>query len=265
MSQLVVSDLYIHPVKSLAAVALASSTLDGFGLHHDRRWMLVDDNGIFVTQRFFPSMCLITALTENKRLILKARGMPDIVVSESDYGDTTTVTVWHDQCQAVDCGQDVASWLSAFLKKNCRLVYFPDKEIRQVDLAYADKGDKTGFSDGFPLLLISQSSLHDLNSRLSAAVEMQRFRPNIVVSGCEAYAEDEWKRIAIGDITYRIVKPCSRCSIPSINPLTAARETEPLKTLRTYRMRDNKVYFGQNVIADNIGQINTGMAVEVLE
>ncbi|MDH5516453.1 MAG: MOSC domain-containing protein [Gammaproteobacteria bacterium] len=264
MSGLSVSELYIHPVKSLASLPVDSAMVDQFGLTNDRRWMLVDTDGVFITQRFIPSMCLITALIEHNRLRLTAANMPAIYIDEKDHGAVTMVTVWNDRCQALDCGDAVADWLSRFLKKDCRLVYFPQHEVRQVDLDYAKAGDKTGFSDGFPLLLISQASLDDLNSRLTHAVAMPRFRPNIVISGCEAFAEDQWQAIRIGDLTYRLVKPCSRCSIPGINPLTAQRETELLQTLRSYRMKDNKVYFGQNVIADNIGLIKKGMAVELI-
>jgi hypothetical protein len=175
------------------------------------------------------------------------------------------VTVWDDKCQAFDAGEDAAAWLSRYLLTKCRLVYFPDNEFRQVDLNYANKGEKTAFSDGFPLLLISQASLDDLNSRLVLHVAMNRFRPNIVVNGCLPFAEDLWKIIRIGNVTYRLVKPCSRCVIPSINIETAEREEEPIKTLAHYRKRDNKIFFGQNVIADVTGDIKVGMKVEVIE
>lgn len=265
MSSLIVSELYIHPVKSLASVMLDSAWVDEFGLQYDRRWMLVDKQGVFITQRFVPQMCLISAQLNENELWLSAHNMPEISVTETDWQGECRVTVWQDQCRAIDCGDAAANWLSQFLKTDCRLVFFPDDEIRQVDMNYAKAGDKTGFSDGFPLLLIGQASLDDLNKRLEPPVAMQRFRPNLVISGSDAYAEDDWKKIQIGQMTFRVVKPCSRCSIPSINPHTAVREAEPVKTLRSYRLRDNKVYFGQNVIADSTGVIEKGMQVKVLE
>ena len=174
------------------------------------------------------------------------------------------VTIWNDQCSAIDCGDEAAKWISQFLDTPSRIVFFPDTEVRQVDPDYANLGDKTAFSDGFPLLLISQASLDDLNSRLQQPVTMTQFRPNIVISGCEAFAEDKWKKIKIGDIEYRIVKPCSRCIIPSINIETAKPAAEPLKTLASYRKQGNKVYFGQNIIAENEGSIEIGMPVTII-
>ena len=158
-----------------------------------------------------------------------------------------------------------SNWFSSFLNTPARLVYFPDDEQRQVDLDYAQAGDVTAFSDGFPYLLISQASLDDLNSRLQAPVEMNRFRTNLVVTGNKAFAEDQWKRMRIGNIEFELVKPCSRCTIPSIDPLTAAKTAEPVKTLASYRLRENKIFFGQNLIARGSGLLELGMPVEILE
>ena len=259
-----ISELYIHPLKSAASISLEEVLLDEFGLQHDRRWMLVDDKGNFLSQRQLPEMCLIGAEVMETSLKLTAPGMPD-VDAFTDESSISEVTVWGDKCNAHDCGEDAAEWLSYFLNTACRLVYFPDDEKRQVDLEYAQQGDRTGFSDGFPLLLISQASLGDLNGRLGSPVSMTRFRPNIVVSGAEAFAEDSWKEIKVGGVTMRVVKPCSRCSIPSVDPLTGKRSAEPVKTLREYRLRDSKVYFGQNVIADGTGMLELGMPVEIIK
>lgn len=257
------SELYIHPLKSAAGIKQETATLDKLGLENDRRWMLVDEKDMFLSQRQMPQMCLIKATAKGNILSLK---IPDGSTLDTDCsaGAVRQVTIWGEQCRSIDCGDEVAEWLSDFLKQSCRLVYFPPNEIRQVDMQYARPGDKTGFSDGFPLLLISQASLDDLNSRLAEPVSMNRFRPNLVVAGVEAFAEDSWSKIKIGDITMRVVKPCSRCSIPSVNPATGQRSAEPIKTLRDYRLRDHKVYFGQNVIADNEGVIEVGMNVEIL-
>ena len=154
---------------------------------------------------------------------------------------------------------------SDFLQLDCRLVYLPDDQVRQVDPKYANPGEQVGFADGFPFLLISQASLDDLNARLDNPVPMQRFRPNLVVDGCSAYAEDAWRRIRIGDIEFRVAKPCSRCIIPTIDPLTATRADEPLRTLMGYRRWDNNVWFGQNLLHDTPGVLAEGMQVEVLE
>ncbi len=265
MAKLKVSELAIYPVKSFAQVLLNSAFVDRFGLSQDRRWMVVGENGKFVTQRQYPKMCLVQQVLTEHGIQLSVAGVPDLMVSEPPESMSREVTVWGDHCSALDSGDEVANWISRFIGITCRLVFFPENEFRQVDLAYAQAGDQTAFSDGFPLLLISQASLDDLNKRLELPIEMARFRPNLVVSGCDAFAEDGWKRLRIGTVTFRVVKPCSRCVIPCINPLTGKRGKEPLQTLSQYRRRDNEVFFGQNVIAESTGQIDVGMAVSILE
>lgn len=269
MSQLNVSGLSIYPVKSCAGIALSSSKVEAFGLSYDRRWMVVDEKRVMLTQRKLAKMCLIQTELVDEQLLLKHGSMPDLVVLQPDTGVKSLVKVWADECLAYDTGDEPANWLSQVLGVDCRLVYFPDDEIRQVDLNFASKNDKTAFSDGFPLLLISQASLDDLNSRLDHPISMDRFRPNIVVQGCKPYAEDSWKIIRIGNILFRLVKPCSRCVIPSINTETAERETEPTKTLISYRQRGRKIFFGQNVIAEInnkvSSEIKVGMPVEIIE
>jgi uncharacterized protein YcbX len=269
MSDVIVSGLAIYPVKSLRQVPVQTSTIDLCGLQHDRRWMVVDANGRMLTQRKISRMCLIQPALDEQSLSLQAPDMQDLQVSREPGELECNVTVWKDSCTARDCGDEAARWLSDFLKVECRLVYFPDDEVRKPDQQYAQEGDRTAFSDGFPVLLISQSSLDDLNSHIPAStngpVPMERFRPNIVVSGCKPYAEDGWRLLKIGELTLRIVKPCSRCVIPSIDIATAERGDEPTRTLLKYRKRDNKVYFGQNAVIGGEGEISKGMAIEVLE
>lgn len=265
MHDIKVSGLTIYPVKSLAHIELNSSLIDSFGLSNDRRWMLIDQQNRYITQRQHARMCLIKTTLDAEQLTLNAPGMPDIVITIPSNPVLRQVTVWNDQCSASDCGNDAADWLSQFLGINCRLVYFPDNEVRIVDQNFAQAGDTTAFSDGFPILLISQASLDDLNSRLDSPVPMARFRPNIVVSGCTPFAEDSWKKIRIGDLTFRLVKPCSRCIIPTINIDNAEMSPEPIRTLSTYRKRNNKVFFGQNVIADGTGTVSLNMPVKILE
>ncbi len=259
-----VSELYIYPVKSCRGIPLQRAEVEAFGLAHDRRWMLIDNEGVMLTQRKHARMCLIQPEITETGLRLHAEGMPALEVNYPDRANTVKARVWHDDVQALDAGEAAAKWFSDFLDTACRLVYFPQDEVRQVDLDYARPGERTAFSDGFPLLLISQASLDNLNQRLDSAVTIQRFRPNLVVSGCEAHAEDSWKQLRIGGIDFRVVKPCSRCVIPSINIETAQREEQPLKALTEYRRRDGKIYFGQNVIAESTGVIETGMPVEVI-
>ena len=265
MSDVTVSELAIYPVKSLRQVPVQSSSIDMGGLKHDRRWMVVDAEGRMLTQRKISRMCLVQPVLNERVLSLQAPDMQDLQVNREARKSECNVTVWKDSCSARDCGDEAAHWLSQFLQVECRLVYFPDDEVRKVDQNYAQEEDRTAFSDGFPILLISQASLDDLNSRMDEDIPIARFRPNIVVSGCEPFAEDGWKRLKIGDLVLRVVKPCSRCIIPSIDIATAERGEEPTRTLLKYRKRENKIYFGQNAIIDGCGEISEGMAVEVLE
>ncbi len=265
MSSLRISELAIYPVKSLAQVAVQRARLEAFGLQYDRRWMVVDRAGRFITQRQQARMCLVQCAVDNDALTLSAPDMPALTVATGNSPHTCTVDVWKDRCRAQDCGDEAAQWLSRFLAVDCRLVYFPDDEVRAVDPAYARAGNRTAFSDGFPLLLITQASLDDLNGRLPTPVSMRRFRPNLVITGSTAFAEDSWRRLRIGDITLHVVKPCSRCVIPNIDPVSGERGGEPLRTLTGFRRRDNKVFFGQNLVADGEGMLEVGMPVEVLE
>jgi uncharacterized protein YcbX len=193
--------------------------------------------------------------------------MDDFTVPKLDEDSPKRqVTAWEDQVNAVICGQAADEWVSQAIGERCHLVYFADDEVRQCDLTYAQQGDRTGFADGFALLLISEASLQDLNARLDASVEMRRFRPNLVVKGCEPYAEDSWNRIQMGNMTFRVVKPCSRCVITTVDPDTGIKSgKDPLRTLTSYRRQGNGIMFGQNVIQDGEGTLELGMAVTILD
>ena len=261
-----VSGLHLYPVKSLRGISPNRWSLDHLGLANDRRWMLVDADGRFVTQRRNPRLCLIDTALEGQAIILGTAEFPTLhVVPPGTDAPVVEVQVWADRVAARDAGDRAADWLSGFLGKPVRLVYFPPDALRGVDPAYAERGDRTAFSDGFPLLLISEASLRDLNGRLDEPLPMRRFRPNLVVGGTEPYAEDGWRRIRIGRLTLRVVKPCSRCVITTIDPETATTGREPLRTLSQYRRRGNKVYFGQNLIHDGTGLLAVGDEVQVLE
>jgi len=265
MLELTLSGLYRYPVKSLRGEAFDALEVMTRGPDHDREWMLVDENGRFLTQRQQPRMSLIDArVVDGDGLQLRAPGMPDLQVRGAS-ATRLEVTVWSDRVAAAPADPSCDAWFSEFLGIPCRLVRFPEDSQRAVDPAYALVDDEVGFADGFPFLLISQASLDDLNARLRVPVPMRRFRPNLVVSGCDPYAEDGWRRIRIGDISFRVAKPCSRCIIPTIDPQTGERDAEPLRTLMGYRKRDNKVYFGQNLLHDGVGRLAIGMPVEVIE
>jgi uncharacterized protein len=232
--------------------------------------MVVDaQSGRFLTQRLLAPMNRIeTAWQGSEQVLLRAPGMADLPVAvPPQQAELRTVVIWRDSLAVPDAGDAAAAWLSQFLGRACRLVYVPAQLARQVDPAYADAGDRVAFADGFPLLLIGQASLDDLSARVGRPLEMLRFRPNVVVAGTAAYAEDEWRRIRIGDLEFRVAKGCSRCIMTTLDPQTGERsaDREPLTTLQQYRAREGQVYFGQNLIACGEGQLSLGMPVEVLE
>lgn len=261
------SQIWRYPVKSLRGNQLESTAVDARGIQFDRHWMLVDRQGVFLSQRQLPRMILVKTQVEDQALCLSAPGMQDLMIPvASDGADTVPVKVWRDECRAQTVDAQADGWLSKFLGRDCRLVSLPSGSVRQVDQDYARLEDQVGFADGFPFLLISQASLDDLNQRLPTPLSMERFRPNLVISGCDAYAEDTWQRIKIGELIFRVAKPCSRCVIPTIDPETGRRRgDEPLKTLLQYRKQGNKVMFGQNLLHDGIGSLNQGMRVEILD
>ncbi len=265
MAGLILSALYRYPVKSFGGEQFESLDVDARGFAFDRHWMVVDARGRFLTQREQPRMSLIKARVDEEGLLwLRASGYPEVAACRQG-GDRIEVVVWGDKVKAATAGAETDAWLSDFLSVPCRLVAMPDDVVRPVDAAFADPADQVGFADGFPFLLISQASLDDLNARLDQPVPMLRFRPNLVVEGCEPYGEDDWRRIRIGELIFRVAKPCARCIIPTIDPATAQRGKEPLRTLMGYRRRGNQVFFGQNLIHDRSGRLELGMAVEVLE
>jgi len=264
MTSIQLSGLYIYPIKSAGGIALSTVQVSDRGLQYDRRWMLVDEKGKFLTQRQFPRMALIQVRLGENELVVEAPHQPSLSIPldyESDH--RLPVQIWNDICQAMPLEQEFSQWFSKFLHISCQLVYMPEDSIRPINPNYADPSKPVSFADGFPFLLISQASLQDLNQRLEQPVPMNRFRPNLVVSGCEAYAEDSWRQIRIGSIPFRVVKPCSRCTITTVDQSQGIRGKEPLATLAHYRLRNGQIFFGQNVIQEQLGTLRVGDEVEI--
>lgn len=260
------SQIYIYPVKSLSGIAVSQWPVDKNGLQYDRKWMLIDEQNQFLSQRRLARMALIKTRIQHDKLILSAPGQQDISLDlHPTDGEAITVSIWHDQCLARTVGSEVDDWLSRFLQTECRLVYFPDDQQRIVDQRFAHPADQTAFSDGFPFLIVSENSLNALNQALETPVSMQCFRPNLVISDCASYAEDSWRQLKINDIDFRLPKPCSRCAVPGIDPETAISSKEPLTTLSRLRKWENKIYFGQNALHDNTGTLTIGDLVQILE
>jgi uncharacterized protein len=265
MKQIKIGGLYIYPIKSCRGISLQSAIVNGKGLQYDRYWMLVDEDGFYVTQRKFPKMALIKTAINPGVLLISAVGMSDIQIGlKETSGESLSVKVWDDSCDALVVNPAADEWFSGFLDKNVRLVFIQEKFVRPVDPRYAVGPFSTAFTDGFPILLISQASLDDLNSRLETPILMDRFRPNIVVSDASPFEEDSWKSINAGDIRMDIVKPCARCVITTTDQQTAQRYREPLAALAKYRTQNNKVMFGQNVIHQNKGKIKVGDVISII-
>ncbi len=261
-----VTRLFIHPVKSLGGISVPQFSIDRFGPLYDRRWLVVDSQGQFLTQRQHARMALVRTLLEGGRVTLSAPDCEPVQFSAADFagGATRRVQVWRDQCDALSGPPRLDAWLSRFLGVECQLVFMPETSRRAVNTDYAQDGETVGFADGFPLLLASEESLQDLNSRMSLPIGMERFRPNLVVQGGAAFAEDGWTRIRVGSMEFRVVKPCSRCAIPTIDPQTAQKQPEVFKTLKSYRQREGEVFFGQNLLPVGTGAIRVGDVVEIL-
>ena len=261
------SEINIYPVKSLKGIPLESALVEARGLQHDRRWMLVDGDNRFITQREVPQMATVKIEVNGDGLIASRNGSSITVPAEPATGETAPVQIWNDTVTAEFYPQDFHKWFTDAIGSECRLVSMPDVSKRVLPAEFAVRPDDVvSFADGYPFLVIGEGSLADLNSRLESPVPMTRFRPNFVVAGTSAFEEDSWKRIRIGDVEFHVVKPCARCVLTTVDQVSGAKTgKEPLKTLSEYRNFDGRVLFGQNLIADTVGgTVRVGDRVEVI-
>ncbi|MCY7314356.1 MAG: MOSC N-terminal beta barrel domain-containing protein [Rubrivivax sp.] len=255
-----IAALHVYPIKSCAGVSLQQALLVETGIEFDRAWMLVDPQGEMLTQRELPRMALVQPQFKAGELMLRAPGMLALHLRQDTVEAPTRVRVWGDVVKAYDMGALAAQWFSDFLGRPLRLVRFDPEQQRLADPQWVgDMAAETAFVDGYPLLVISDASLAELNTRLAARgnapVTMQRFRPNLVLAGLQAHDEDHLHEIVIttdgGPVTLRLVKPCSRCAIPNIDPATATASHEPGDTLAGYRAdarMQGAVTFGMNAV-----------------
>lgn len=267
-----ISEINVYPVKSLNGISLNEASVEKRGFRFDRRWMLVDEKNKFITQREFPLMATVKVRIEKDALIVSHRENKTKIAFETEIENLETVKIWSSRCRAKVYEGEINEWFSSVLQTNCRLVFMPEESVRKVNYFYAvHKDDAVSFADGYPFLLIGENSLKDLNRRLEKPVPMNRFRPNLVVSGSEAFAEDAWKKIRVGKTVFHIVKPCGRCVMTTIEQSSGEKQgVEPLKTLAQFRTPKRsvkkKILFGQNLIAENTGEtVKIGDEVEVLE
>lgn len=260
------SGLYLYPIKSTAPLPVQDAQVEPRGLRHDRRWMVVNAEGRFLTGRQLPQLTLVRAQPSDGGLELEAPGMPSLSVAFPPAQVNVPVNVWKSEVEARPAAAEVDEWISTFLQLPARLVHMDDGVSRPMTDKQAQSGDEVSFADAFPLLLISQAALETLNARLAKPVSMLQFRPNLVVDGVAAHAEDGWRRIRIGEVEFDVAKPCVRCVFTTVDPSRGERDPagEPLRTLIGYRRTADGVTFGQNLIPRSYGQIRLGDRLEVL-
>jgi len=256
-----VSGLYIYPIKSLPGISLQQARVTPKGFEHDRRWMLVDESNMFMSQREVAELTQLAVAIEQSGLRITHKTSGDSILVPFDYpatNPTAQVTIWDDVCTAQFISNEVDEWFSKQIGIKCRLVYMPDDSMRIVDQRYAIEESVTSFSDAYPFLLIGQASLNELNNRLDEPLPMDRFRPNIVFTGGEPFEEDLMGRFTIGDISFYGVKLCARCVMTTIDQEKGSKGKEPLKTLASYRLKNNKILFGQNLVHKGDGIVTLG-------
>ncbi|WP_439698010.1 MOSC domain-containing protein [Mucilaginibacter sp. AW1-7] len=260
-----ITELFIYPIKSLAGIPLTSAEVTSRGFKHDRRWMLVDGQNRFLTQREHPQMALIKVNIQSDGLLVSYHANGSIKIPFAyDTRSKHDVVIWDDTCMGVHVSAEFDEWFTTTLGIPCRLIYMPDDSEREVDQRYAQPGMITSFADAYPFLLIGQASLDDLNSRLSEPLPMDRFRPNIVLAGGTAFEEDVMNHITIAGINFYGAKLCARCIMTTIDQQTGVKAKEPLKTLATYRLKNNKILFGQNLVHQGEGFVTAGDTLNVL-
>ena len=266
MDQLYLSQLFIYPIKSLGGIALKQGYIGNRGLEHDRAWMLIDQQGTFISQRKYPQLALLQTSITASTLTVQHKHNPNQNISFSiteNLDSPIAVTVWDDHCTALEVNTKVSEWFSAYLQMEVKLVKMPAAEKRKVDPRYALHEATVGFADAYPSLIIGQSSLNLLNTKLAHQIGMDRFRPNLVFIGGDAHLEDEIIEFSIGEVQFYSAKPCTRCVMITVDQQTGEKSPEPLKTLSTYRNFGQKILFGQNIMHTNLGLVRIGDELKV--
>jgi len=267
MNNLFLSELHIYPIKSLGGISLQQAEIEEKGLQYDRRWMLIDTAGRFITQRIHYNLALLQVSITDELLVIAHKNDPSQQISfglEENTGTLLPLQIWDDFSAGLEVSTRVNEWFSTFMGTEVILVRMPEAERRLVDPRYARGNEVVGFADGYPCLIISQSSLDGLNERLADPVPMNRFRPNFVFTGGEAHIEDNFIDFYIGDILFSAVKPCARCVLTTIDQQNAVKGKEPIKTLASYRTINKKVLFGQNLVHQGKGTICLGDEIRVM-
>ena len=264
------AEIWIYPVKSAAGTSLDTCRVEPRGLAGDRRWMVTDAAGRFLTGRDHPRLVLVHVRTVDEGIRIEATGRSPITVASAESGPggrARPVTIWGDDCSGVDAGDAAARWFSELLETPARLVEMTEECVRPVDPEVARPGDLVSFADCYPVMLIGRASLDELNARLGKSTSMRRFRPNLEVEGAAPFAEDHWWRLRIGEVEFEGAENCERCTFPTIDPETGLKDPrrEPMRTLATFRRRaEGGVFLGQNLIPRTPGTVRVGDPVEIL-
>lgn len=265
VASLRISALYVYPVKACAGISRTAARITRLGLVHDRRWMLVDERGVALSQRDLPKLCLIRTTLSEAGIGLTYPGAGSMSLPlRFDGGPRVRTSVFAYEGPGV-VHEAASEWASRALAIDCRVVFMPDDVERPIEPGYGLPDDRVSLADGYPVLLTSDASLDDLNARLPSPVTMARFRPNVVVEGAPAFAEDRWLRVRFGGVSWRHPKACARCPVVIVDPETGQRSAEPLRTLATFRRQGKEAYFGANLIPDGEGEVRVGDEFEVLE
>jgi uncharacterized protein YcbX len=255
-----IESIWVYPIKGAKGCPRSTSPVERRGLRFDRRWMLVDESGLFLSQRKIPAMATLSPTLSDNCLTVSAPGQPDLTLDILAPGPLRTVTVWKSEVQAATYPKTINDWFSEALNLSCELVLMPESTIRPTNPDFSQPGDHVSFADGYPLTLASIASLNDLNERLPTPIPMTRFRPNLVAAGIhKPWIEETWDRIRIGPVFYRMAKPCGRCQVTTIDQETgAATGDEPLRTLAKFRKHGPTVDFSVNLIPESAGHVSEG-------
>ncbi len=258
------TEIWIYPIKSLGGIPLKSARVFEKGLEHDRRWMLIDEDNEFMSQRLYPRMALFKLQIQDSKFKIEFKSDSIILpFSHPIKGEPINARIWDDTVQVVEVSDEYSQWFSERLQINCKLVSFPETNARPVDENYQVNQEHVSLADAYPFLIIGEQTLADLNSRLKEPLPMNRFRPNFVFSGGQPYAEDSWRNFSIGKNRFAAVKQCARCVLTTVNQDTGDKGIEPLLTLSQYRKKENKVLFGKNLVALNHNEVHEGDKITI--
>jgi len=258
MSKNIISQLFIYPIKGLAGISVESAMVQEEGFQNDRRLMLVDAEGKFISQRTDARLAIFKTRINDDQLVVDYKEHTIEFSLNANEEQKISSTVWDDTVDTLEVSKKVSAWFSRLLERELRLVVREPNASRYKKLIKGPTQTKVSFADGYPYLIIGTASLEELNTKLERPVNIHRFRGNIIVDTTEAHEEDTWDKITVGDTQLEIIKPCARCQVINIDQGTADKSKEPLKTLATYRKQENKIYFGANSIALKNGVIRVG-------